>query len=339
MGDNTQLSVRQNLLETLHGGHPDRFVKQFEFAEVFFTPITLNKIGGPGPGMMGVKNAWGVTINWPEGQPGQFPDHSADKVVIKDIEHWRDYVHMPDVSTTDEMWEPVLASIDGIDRDETYIAPWVLPGLFEQCHFLGEIKNTLLNMTLYPDKMHELIDYLVEFELKEADEIITHLHPNALFHHDDWGTQTSTFMSPDMFAEFFLEPYKTIYGYYKDHGVELVIHHSDSYAATLVPYMIEMGIDIWQGVMEENDIPALLEKYKGQITFMGGINSAHVDYKEWTDEAIAAAVKKACDACGPLSFIPGTTMGEPHSLCPGVYEAVSDAIGAYSKTYWEEHNL
>ena len=31
-------------------------------------------------------------------------------------------------------------------------------------------------------------------------------------------------------------------------GVDVIVHHSDSYAATLVPYMIEMGIDVWQGV-------------------------------------------------------------------------------------------
>ena len=27
------LTKRQNLLETIHGGHPDRFVKQYEFME------------------------------------------------------------------------------------------------------------------------------------------------------------------------------------------------------------------------------------------------------------------------------------------------------------------
>ena len=101
-----------------------------------------------------------------------------------------------------------------------------------------------------PDEMHDLIKYLTECELKLAEGICTHLKPDAIFHHDDWGSERSTFLRPEMFAEFFLEPYKQIYGYYHDHGVELVFHHSDSYAATLVPYMIEMGIDVWQGCME-----------------------------------------------------------------------------------------
>lgn len=34
------LSKRQNLLETIHGGHPDRFVNQYEaFALLFGTPF------------------------------------------------------------------------------------------------------------------------------------------------------------------------------------------------------------------------------------------------------------------------------------------------------------
>ena len=68
-------------------------------------------------------------------------------------------------------------------------------------------------------------------------------------------------MSVNMFNDFFLDAYKEIYGYYKSHGVEYVVHHSDSYAATLVPSMIEMGIDVFQGCMETNKVDELLKKY------------------------------------------------------------------------------
>ena len=65
-----------------------------------------------------------------------------------------------------------------------------------------------------------------------------------------------------MFEEFFLPAYKKIYKRYRDNGVELIVHHSDSYAATLVPYMIEMGVDIWQGVMTTNNVPELIQKIR-----------------------------------------------------------------------------
>ena len=179
--------------------------------------------------------------------------------------------------------------------------------------------------------MHELIDYITEWELKYAEEVCKHLKPDALFHHDDWGTQMSTFLSPAMFEEFYLPAYKKIYGYYKEHGVQVIIHHSDSYAATLVPYMIEMGIDIWQGVMRSNNIPELIQKYGGQITFMGGVDSALVDYPGWTRDVVEKEVRSICEACGTKFFIPNTSQGGAMSTYPGVYEAVAEEIDKMSK--------
>ncbi len=60
------LTKKQNLLETIRGGHPDRYVNQYEaIAMVYGTPYSA---GNPMPVMGGpaVKNAWGVTISFPE---------------------------------------------------------------------------------------------------------------------------------------------------------------------------------------------------------------------------------------------------------------------------------
>ena len=46
---------------------------------------------------------------------------------------------------------------------------------------------------------------LTEWELKLAEGICDHLHPDMIFHHDDWGSHDSTFLSPAMFEDFFLD--------------------------------------------------------------------------------------------------------------------------------------
>lgn len=324
------LTIKQNLLETIRGGNPDRFVNQYEPFKMIFSPSMMHspspKLGG-GP----VVNAWGVTNEWPAGTPGSFPVHTPEKIVIKDITRWRDYVHAPSVKFPEEEWEVFIKQAEAIDKEQYYVTQFIAPGLFEQCHHLGEITNTLMNLYDEPESMHELIDYLCDYELALAEEIVKHTHPNALFHHDDWGSQLSTFMSCEMFEEFYLPSYKKIYGFWKENGVELIVHHSDSYAATFVPYMIDMGIDIWQGVMTSNNIPELIKKYGGKISFMGGIDSAKIDYEGWTPEVVAAQVKRACDECGKLYFIPGASQGLAMSTFPGVYEATSEAIEQYSK--------
>ena len=322
------LTKKQNLLEVMKGGNPDRFVKQYEaFAMMMRTPITRIKppIGGE------IVNEWGVTIRWPEGQLGAFPVHDDEHIVIKDITKWRDYVKAPAVECSDEAWAVAVADAAAVDRNDQYVTVFVAPGIFEQVHYLMSMEESLMAYYEEPEAMHELIDYIVEFELKLAKEFVDHLHPDAVFHHDDWGSQINSFISPAMFEEFFVPAYKKVYGYYKDNGVELIIHHSDSYAANLVPAMIEMGIDIWQGVMTTNHVPELIKEYGEKITFMGDIDSGVIDFPEWTQENIAQKVEIACRRCGKLYFIPGASQGLNVSSFPGVYEATDAEIDRMTK--------
>lgn len=325
------LTAKQNLMETIHGGNPDRFVNQYEFIKTFrIDPFSVAS-KTPKKGEHNVVNAWGVTRSFPEGTPGPFPVHTPDKIVIKDIEDWKSYVKAPSVLFDEADWEPVIKATEEVDRKEYFVAPFVAPGIFEQCHYLMEIQNCLIAFYENPYEMKELIKFIADWEVEYAEQLCKYLNPDALFHHDDWGSQISTFLSPDMFAEFYLDAYKQVYSCYRDNGVKLIVHHSDSYAATLVPYMIEMGIDIWQGVMNSNNIPELIKKYGGQISFMGGIDSATVDFEGWTEEVVAKRVREACEICGKQYFIPCGSQGGPMSTYPGVYEAISKEIDKMSK--------
>jgi hypothetical protein len=323
------LTKRQNLLETIRGGKPDRFVNQYEaFAIIMGMPLVSPQ---PTPGAINVVDAWGVTKSWLPGTPGPFPVHDEEHILIKDVTKWRDVLKKPSLKFSDAEWEPFVKYVESIDRNEQFVTQFYAPGLFEQCHYFMEISKCCENLALEPDAMHEIIDYITEYELEYAEQVCKYLKPDALFHHDDWGTQISTFISPAMFEEFFVPSYKKIYGYYKEHGVELVIHHSDSYAATLVPHMIDMGIDIWQGVMKANNLPELIKKYGEKISFMGGIDSADIDFPGWTQEVIAAEVKRVTQECGKLYFIPNASQGLPMSTFPGAYEALSEEIDKASK--------
>ena len=143
-----------------------------------------------------------------------------------------------------------------------------------------------------------------------------------------------TFISPEMFREFIKPAYKKIYSAWRELGVELIIHHGDSYAATLVPDMIDVGIDIWQGVLVSNDVPALVRQYGGKISFMGGIETEKVEHDGWTREEVREEVRRACTECGKLYYIPSICQGGPGSVYPGVYEAISQEIDAFSGEYF-----
>ncbi|BBO91409.1 uroporphyrinogen decarboxylase family protein [Desulfosarcina ovata] len=321
------LTKKQNLLETIKGGNPDRFVNQYEFLEIITeAPKRIRPTKGET-----ILNEWGITLSWPEDQIGPFPVHDDEHRALKDITKWKEIVKVPSVEFSDEVWAPAIEHAKAVDRDDQYVAVFFSSGTFEMTHYLMGMEDAMMGLYEEPECMHELIECLTDYEIHYAEQIIERLKPNALFHHDDWGGQISTFLSPDMFKEFYLEPYKRAYKFWRDNGIELIVHHSDSYAATLVPYMIEMGVDIWQGVMTTNNTPELIKTYGGQISFMGELDSGPLDVKDWDAKLIEEHVEKACTSCGKHYFIPCLTQGLNFSSFPGVYDAASKAIDKMSK--------
>ena len=321
------LTKRQNLLETINGGNPDRFVNQYEFMEIILeAPKRIRPVKGKT-----ILNEWGITYDWPEDQLGPFPVHDDEHRALKDITKWKEIIKVPTVEFSDEAWAPAVEHANAVDREDKFVAVFYASGTFEMTHNLMGMEDAMMGLYEEPECMHELIECLTDYEIRYAEQIIERIRPDALFHHDDWGGQISTFLSPDMFKEFYLEPYKRAYKFWKDNGIELIVHHSDSYAATLVPDMIDMGIDVWQGVMTTNNTPELVKQYGEQISFMGELDSGPLDVSNWSKEAIYEAVEKACTTCGKHYFIPCLTQGLGISSFPGVYDCASEAIDEMSK--------
>ena len=325
------LTIRQNLLETIHGGKPDRFVNQYEYMTLLWgaDPIT-GAFPRIGPGKE-AKDGWGVLIRFKQGQPGPFPVHDEEHKVVKDITKWRDVIKPMPLEYPESAWEAGIKMAEAVDRKETYATIFYATGVFERLHYLQGVDTCLVNFYEEPEATKELLKVITDWELAYAERVTRYIKPDCIFHHDDFGTQSSSFLSPEMFEEFIEPCYKQIYSFYKSHGVELIVHHSDSYAANLVPGMIRMGADIWQGCIQSNDVPDLVKKFGGQISFMGDLNNGVLDKASWTKEEMRREVERACRTNGKHYFIPCMTMGDPGSIFPGVYEAASEEIARMSK--------
>ncbi len=329
------LTAKENMRAAVFGGKPDRYVNQYEAISLLFHPYLLlsprAEKGGPE-----VKDVWGVTYAYPDNVPASFPVHTPDKIVLKDIENWREYVHAPSLKDIPQgLWDACHAMWDAVDGNMAYKATFVAPGIFELSHHLSEMANAMIYYMENEDEMHDLVKYITDFEVELAESTCKNLHPDAVFHHDDWGSENNSFMRPEMFGDYFTEAYKAIYGCYKENGVEVVIHHSDSYCANLVPYMIEMGIDVWQGCMHTNNVPELVKKYQGKITFMGNIDNKFVDFEGWTNEDCVKAAVRGIEEVGSMTgYIPCITQGGPGSLYEGTYMGLSNAIDDYNSKHF-----
>ena len=101
------LTKRQNMLEVIRGGNPDRFVKQYEgLTFVLNTPYqTKYPMMPEGPCAPTVKCGWGYYTSWPAGTPGAFPLHDPEHLVCPDVAEWKKYVKAPDINYTAEDWK------------------------------------------------------------------------------------------------------------------------------------------------------------------------------------------------------------------------------------------
>ena len=311
-------------------GRPERVLKQYEALHMCLNdPINTYLRGNRRRGTVS-RDRWGTTISFPADAPGAIPVHTDDLTVCPDVTHWEETVHAPDLAASCAAgWEDCRAAARSAAGEEKLLAGFMGTGIFEQCHFLMGFENTLTALYEHPDEMHRLIDYITDYRLGYVKLLIDNLHPDVIFSHDDWGTKDALFMHPDMWRAFFKEPYRRFYGYIRSRGC-IAIHHADSYLAPIVDDMAEIGIQVWQGVLPENDIPALQRHLQGKLVLMGGIGAA-IDRSDATAGEVCDYTRRTLRACCPGGhFIPSITYGLPGAVYPHIDRYIDETIDAYN---------
>ena len=326
------MTARENFLALLQpDGQPDRQLRQYEALQMCVTdPINTYLRGNRKRGTVSV-DRWGTTISFPADAPGPMPLTGDGLAVCPDVTRWRETVHAPELAANcTEGWEQCRTEAQQACGQEKLLAGFMGTGIFEQCHFLMGFEDTLTNLYEHPQEMHELIEYITEYRLGYVKLLIDRLQPDVIFSHDDWGTKDALFMKPEMWRAFFKEPYRRFYGYIRSRGC-IAIHHADSYLAPIVEDMAEIGIQVWQGVLPENDIPALQRRLKGRLVLMGGMGAA-IDRADAGPEEIRAYAARRLAECCPLGhFIPSITYGLPGTVYPHVDRYINEAIDDYNR--------
>ena len=311
-------------------GHPERILKQYEALHMCLNdPINTYLRGNRRRGTVS-RDRWGTTISFPEDAPGAIPVHTDDLTVCPDVTRWEETVHAPDLAANcTQGWEACRTAARSAAGEEKLLAGFMGTGIFEQCHFLMGFENTLTALYEHPEEMHRLIDYITDYRLGYVKLLIDNLHPDVIFSHDDWGTKDALFMHPDMWREFFKEPYRRFYGYIRSRGV-IAIHHADSYLVPIVEDMAEIGIQVWQGVLPENDIPALQRQLNGRLVLMGGMGAA-IDRADAAPEEVYDYAMTTLRACCPGGhFIPSITYGLAGTVFPHVDQYLDQAVNEYN---------
>jgi uroporphyrinogen-III decarboxylase len=329
-------SEKENFIRTMRGEAPDHLIAQWApFIPVMNDPVQKFTRGNRARGKTSI-DRWGTTIVWPEEQPAAMPHITPETKVLTDITKWREQIKVPDLAANCTDWEEAKASIAAIDKEQYFSMCFMGTGIFEQLHYLMGFEDTLMNLIEEPECMDELIEAIFQYRYTYAKLLIDNLHPDAILSHDDWGAKDRMFMRPDVWRNFFKERYYKFYKLFRDNNV-ISIHHADSFCEPITGDMIDVCIDVWQGVLPQNNIVKLQKEFGGRILFMGGIDSALVDKGDASEEARRAEVRRACEEYVPGgSFIPCLPSGLRNgAIFPNVDDTIDDEIRKISPKYFK----
>jgi hypothetical protein len=329
------LSVKENFLETIKlDGKPDCLVNGYEFMELLRPdPLLRATAHGLKEGERG-KDGFGVVYEWTVGQPAAAPLPHADAIVVKDISKWEETLRLPGLENHD--WTDTKMRADEIRKSDKFLAVFHPGGLFERLHFLMGFEGALVSLMIDKDEMSAMIQAIGAHRMRYAELLVENLRPEIYFLHDDWGMKHSLFVDPEVWREMIRPHYEELFLYLRSEGL-IIIHHADSFLEPIVGDMADMGVDVWQGVLPQNDIVKLQTELSGRMTLMGGIDAAIVDTPTVTEEEIRMETHRACVTYGIGGhFIPSFTNGLPgEMLFKGGAAIITDEVTRYNKEIFE----
>ena len=142
--------------------------------------------------------------------------------------------------------------------------------LFERLHMLRGFARTLEDFYLEPEKTHRLLDLILENKLAHIDEAGRRFgdRVHGLFMTDDWGTQQNTFVSKEVFQEFFAPRYRELFHCVHDQGWHVILH-SCGRINDFVPLFIDAGVDVLNMQQPRAyGIRELGQAYAGKVCFL-----------------------------------------------------------------------
>ena len=147
--------------------------------------------------------------------------------------------------------------------------------LFEWGTFLRRMDNFLMDLLCEPDEVARLLDELLARHLATLEKVCAAVGDVAdiIRFGDDLGMTSGPFMDTDTYRTLFKPRHKMLCDYVKAHSGMHTFIHSCGSISSLMPDLIDAGIEIFNPVQTNaRDMsPAFLKKeFGGSCTFWGG---------------------------------------------------------------------
>jgi uroporphyrinogen decarboxylase len=154
--------------------------------------------------------------------------------------------------------------------DDRYVVVTCHFTLMERLHMLHGFTDTLQDFYGEPAKIERLLDIILAFKLEQLAELSRRFGDriHGVFLTDDWGSQQAAFVGVPMFRQFFQARYGELFRAIHAHGWDVILH-SCGKINTLVPSLVEAGVDVLN--MQQPRTNGLVEfgdQWAGKVAFL-----------------------------------------------------------------------
>jgi uroporphyrinogen decarboxylase len=144
--------------------------------------------------------------------------------------------------------------------------------LFERAWSLRGMENIMMDFVLEPVFVEELLDRIVDYNLKVVD-LVSAYPVDCIFFGDDWGQQRGLIMGPDHWRRFIRPRIKRMYAHVKARGM-YVAQHACGDIHEVFGDLVDAGMDIYNTFQPEvYDIQKMKRDFGGKVTFYGGVST------------------------------------------------------------------
>ncbi len=144
--------------------------------------------------------------------------------------------------------------------------------LYERAWTLRGMATLMMDFYDNPEFVAQFLDAICEYNIAQVRRALTY-DIDAVYFGDDWGQQRGLQMGYPLWKRFLYPVLARMYGAVKEAGKRVFIHSCGD-VDELFDDLIGIGVDCFNPFQPEvMDTGALHEKYRGRISFWGGLST------------------------------------------------------------------
>lgn len=208
--------------------------------------------------------------------------------LVQDDE-WQDAanVHIPE-----ELLDFDIMQANSTGETDKFRLAGCLPRPFEQLQFIRGTENLYIDLLMRPRKMLDFMEKMQDYYCRLVEKWCQ-TNCDAIYFMDDWGSQNSLLISPELFDEHFLPKYRQYIDIAHKYGKKAFMH-SDGNILSIIPRLIDAGLDAINCQLFCIGLDNL-KQFRGKITFWGEIDRQNL-LPKGTPKDISSAVHRVYDA-------------------------------------------